>query len=29
MVNQTGNAADLDAAKESAAHLAALLNKFA
>ena len=29
IVNQTGNAADLDAAKQSAAHLAALLDKFA
>jgi DNA-binding FrmR family transcriptional regulator len=29
IVNQTGNAADLDAAKESAARLAALFDKFA
>jgi DNA-binding FrmR family transcriptional regulator len=29
IVNQTGNAADLDEAKQSAAHLAALFDKFA
>jgi len=29
IVNQTGNAADLEEAKKSAAHLAALLDKFA
>ena len=29
IVNQTGNAADLDEAKQNAAHLAALFDKFA
>jgi DNA-binding FrmR family transcriptional regulator len=29
IVNQTGNAGDLDEAKQSAAHLAALFDKFA